>query len=493
MDPFDSSQATLRDTPGDVETGPSVRFPTVPAEPESARQRELSTLHVVVNPLLFGRYRRMRELGRGGMGVVWLAHDEVLGIPVALKLLPEEISRDPEELESLRKEVIRGIALTHAGIVRVFSFERDATNTGIVMEYVDGESLAQLKHRQPDHCFDPELIRPWLEQLCAVLDYAHNEARIAHRDLKPRNLMVTREGRLKVADFGIASSLAETMSGVSIRHDAAGTPPFMSPQQARGERPTSADDIYAVGATLYDLLTGKPPFFRGDIIGQLMHEVPQKMNDRRSELDVTGRAPIPPAWERVVAACLAKDPALRPPSGAALLQLLDTPAHALVPYEPRPVIPMETLRLNVHPVEFPHPAQEKKVTEAEIYPVRRARDHDGFFVSLLRGIGSAIGALFSELFLWTRRLIIAAIVIALSIGVIWLVQHLPKPAPRPTPAPVAQQPHSPFQPAPLNGAGVQPAGVQPSNGLQNGPPPGWGPPPPPPPGSHPPPPPRGRR
>ncbi len=486
MEPFDSSHATLRDSPGELETGPSVRFPTVPGVPQNAQPADLSTLHVVVSPLLFGRYRRLRELGRGGMGVVSLAQDEVLGVPVALKLLPEEISRDAEELESLRKEVIRGIALTHSGIVRVFSFERDALNTGIVMEYVDGQSLAELKHRQPDHCFDPDLIRPWLEQLCAVLDYAHQEARIAHRDLKPRNLMVTREGRLKVADFGIASSLAETMSGVSIRHDAAGTPPFMSPQQARGERPTSADDIYAVGATLYDLLTGKPPFFRGDIIGQLMHEVPHKMNDRRAELGVTDRAPIPPAWERVVAACLAKDAALRPPSGAALLQLLDTPAHALVPYEPRPSIPLETLRLNVVPVERPHARRETRVIEAEIYPVRRAARGDGFLFSVIRGIGSAVGAVFSELILWTRRLIVAAIVVAVAYGVIYLVQRMPKPAPPATPAPVAQP--SPFQPAPLNGAALQP-----SPGMQNGPPPGWEPPPPPPGFQPPPPPPHGRR
>jgi serine/threonine protein kinase len=310
------------------------------------------------------------------------------------------------------------------------------------------------------------------------------EARIAHRDLKPRNLMVTREGRLKVADFGIASSLAETMSGVSIRHDAAGTPPFMSPQQARGERPTSADDIYAVGATLYDLLTGKPPFFRGDIIGQLMHEVPHKMNDRRAELGVTGRAPIPPAWERVVAACLAKDAALRPPSGAALLQLLDTPAHALVPYEPRASLPMETLRLNVVPVEHQRGMRETGVIEAEIYPVRRSSRRDGLLFCAIRGIGSAIGAVFSELFLWTQRLLVAAIVIAVLVTVVYLVQRLPKPRPPATPAPVAQQ--SPFQPAPLNGASLQP-----STSLHNGPPAGWNSPPPP--GYPPPPPPRGRR
>ena len=472
MDPLNSSYPTIRDTPGEPNTAASVRFPTV-AGAQQAPVQDMSTLHVVVNPLLFGRYRRIRELGRGGMGVVSLAQDEVLGIPVALKLLPEEISRSPEELESLRKEVLRGIALTHSGIVRIFSFERDSSHTAIVMEYVDGESLSELKARQPGHCFDPDLIRPWLEQLCAVLDYAHEEARIAHRDLKPRNLMVTREGRLKVADFGIASSLSETMSTISLRQTAAGTPPYMSPQQARGERPSASDDIYSTGATMYDLLTGKPPFFRGDIMTQVLHEKPQPMNDRRAELGVTDRQPIPAKWERAIAACLAKDPSQRPPSGAALLELLDTPSHAMVPYAKREPAPLETIKLEVFPVAHPQPAREEQIVEAAAYSAPGTPWRESLLFSIVRSIFSAIGELFGILFVWARRLVIAAVVIALVVLALWIYQRLPKPEPKPAPAAAP----APAPPSPLAAPTLQ----QPTLQTQSAQPGQFAPPPPPPP------------
>jgi serine/threonine protein kinase len=221
---------------------------------------------------LFDRYRTVRELGRGGMGLVMLAHDTVLDVPVALKLVPEIVLRDSEGIVDLKKEVLRGMELTHPNIVRVFSFEQNAKTAMIVMEHVEGETLGQKKAQRANRCFDCEEILPWVEQLCSALDYAHQEARIAHRDLKPGNLLLTSAGRLKVADFGIASSLSDTMSRVSVRVDTSGTPPYMSPQQAMGERPTHLDDIYSLGATIYELLTGKPPFFRGNILAQVMHE-----------------------------------------------------------------------------------------------------------------------------------------------------------------------------------------------------------------------------
>jgi len=338
--------------------------------------REEAATEMLSRPApLFGRYRRDRELGRGGMGVVWLGYDQVIGIPVALKLVPEELAASAHDLEALRKEVLRGIALTHPGIVRVYGFERDDRTAAIIMEYVDGKSLADLQAEQPDRCFDPEQVRPWLEQLCTVLDYAHGEARIAHRDLKPRNLMINSAGRLKVADFGIASSLCEITGGISVRNDSAGTPSYMSPQQAMGSQPTITDDIYSLGATMYDLLAGKPPFYRGNVIAQLLHEPPESMNDRRAALGLTGRAEIPAAWERAIAACLAKDPSLRPTSGAALLQLLDAPLNALVPYAPRPEIPLESLKLTVVPLPPPH-KEPPPLATAEVqvlHPVARPR------------------------------------------------------------------------------------------------------------------------
>jgi serine/threonine protein kinase len=270
----------------------------------------------------FGRYRVERELGRGGMGVVVLAHDDELNIPVALKVLPDSVSGDAEGLSRFKSEVLRGMTLAHSGIVRVHTFERDAQHAAIVMEYVPGETLADAKARQQGNCFDCHEILPWIQQLCVALDYAHGEARVAHRDLKPRNIMLTPEGRVKIADFGLASLLSESLTRVATSPNAVGTPPYMSPQQALGKPATRVDDIYALGATIYDLMTGRPPFFRGDVFAQVLHEEAPSMAQRRQELGVNDKADIPRTWERAVAACLSKEPNVRPASGAALLAML---------------------------------------------------------------------------------------------------------------------------------------------------------------------------
>jgi hypothetical protein len=364
----------------------------------------------------FGRYRSVRELGRGGMGLVVLAHDNVLNVPVALKLIPELVVRDTDGILDLKKEVLRGMELTHPNIVRVFSFEQDAERALIVMEHVQGETLAQKKAQQPNRCFECDEILPWVEQLCAALDYAHTEARIAHRDLKPGNLLLTPGGRLKIADFGIASSLSDTMSRVSVRADSSGTPPYMSPQQAMGERPSHLDDIYSLGATIYELLTGKPPFFRGNILAQVMHEEPASMAQRRAELEVKGCADIPEVWERTVAACLAKNPDSRPNSGAAILAMLRNPDRSLVVSPPAQP---ERMALNLIPVSDSvpaiYPASAPKVPDREPKTAKLVRRRPlnlrpvmNACAALGRGGAELAGAVLRPIFKF-----------ALLIGVLW--------------------------------------------------------------------------
>lgn len=272
--------------------------------------------------VLFGRYHVLRELGRGGMGQVLLARDLELGQHVAVKIVPDLLVKDTEAVNDLKKEVLRGMALTHPGIVRTHNFERDAQGAAIIMEFVDGRTLSDLKAQQPRGYFAPSEILPWIEQLCAVLDYAHSEARIVHRDLKPRNLMVTSTGRLKVADFGISALLTETITRNTGDHMTSGTPSYMSPQQAMGKKPSPLDDVYAVGATIYELLTGKPPFFRGHILAQVAEEIPPRMAERCEEFGAGGSEAIPEAWEQTVAACLEKDAAKRPQTAGEIVRRL---------------------------------------------------------------------------------------------------------------------------------------------------------------------------
>jgi TolB-like protein len=169
----------------------------------------------------------------------------------------------------------------------------------------------------------------WVGQLCDALHYAHHRARIIHRDLKPANLMVNRRGNLRVSDFGIARSLGDSLSRLTMEQEGrSGTLIYMSPQQLDGERGTPLDDIYSLGATLYDLLTSKPPFYSGNIDRQVHERVAPSMTARRKEFDIEP-ALLPPVWEETVAVCLAKDPARRPQSALEVAQRLQlAPAQA---------------------------------------------------------------------------------------------------------------------------------------------------------------------
>jgi predicted Ser/Thr protein kinase len=271
---------------------------------------------------LFGRYSLVRILGRGGMGVVWLAHDEKLEREIALKFLPELMVFDEQAVVNLKRETKKSQELRHHHIVSVYDFVSDEHTACIAMEYVDGPTLSALKARKDNNCLEVAEIAPWIEQVCDALSYAHEKAKVVHRDLKPANLMLNSKGELKIADFGIARSLSDTVSMLTKSHEVSGTLLYMSPQQLNGEFPSSSDDIYSLGATIYDLLTSKPPFFTGGIERQICEKLPPPMKVRRSELSITSSAQIPLNWEDCIADCLAKDPTRRPVSAAILAERL---------------------------------------------------------------------------------------------------------------------------------------------------------------------------
>ena len=290
---------------------------------------------------VFGRFVLEALVGRGGMGMVYRARDEELGRTVALKFLPDAVATDEVELRDLKRETRRSLELTHPHIVRVYDFMSGGGLAAISMEYIEGQTLKQRRGRLDEGCFDTSQIERWMQQACEALEYAHTKGRTVHRDLKPANLMVDREGDLRIADFGISATLTDSSSRRSQTVGAtSGTPVYMSPQQMKGQRPAVTDDVYALGATIYELLTGKPPFYAGMIEYQVMAEMPPSMTERRAELDYPMELEeIPVAWEETVAACLAKEPSARPQSaGEVWRRLSGTTKHTKDTKAERPTV-----------------------------------------------------------------------------------------------------------------------------------------------------------
>jgi serine/threonine protein kinase/Tfp pilus assembly protein PilF len=295
---------------------------------------------------LFGRYTLIRILGKGGMGIVWLAHDEELERDVALKFLPDLIIHDAAVLSDLKRETRRCLELTHKNIVRIYDFVHDERSSCISMEYINGDTLSKLRCDKERKVFEAAELTDWMSQLCDALHYAHNYAHIIHRDLKPANLMVNQRGELKVSDFGIARSLGDSMSVITMAGGRSGTLSYLSPQRLVGERGTHLDDIYSLGASVYELVTSKPPFYTGNIDRQIWEKIPPSMTERRKEFEIEA-APIPVLWEEWVAACLAKDPHDRPQSVTEIAGQLQIPSPEGRPWALRSFFPRSKKRVFV--------------------------------------------------------------------------------------------------------------------------------------------------
>jgi serine/threonine protein kinase len=212
-----------------------------------------------------GRFAVTRELGRGGMGIVYLAHDERVGNDVALKVLPDEVRRDLRATKDLLREVGAAQRLSHPNIVRLHDYHEFDEATCLTMELISGQTLYDLIGER--ETIPPDEVIPWMAQVCAGLGHAHS-AGVIHRDIKPQNLMLDSGESVKICDFGIANVLTETATRVT-RSSTTGTLAYMPPEQLLGEQTDHRTDIYATCATAYHLLCGNPPFHRGDIRTQI--------------------------------------------------------------------------------------------------------------------------------------------------------------------------------------------------------------------------------
>src|ERR671937_5866 len=251
----------------------------------------------LIHTLFDGRYRIMRKLGTGGMANVYLAEDQELGRRVAIKILDDRHAGDEQFIERFRREAKNAAGLSHPNIVSIYDRGEAEGTYYIAMEYLDGRSLKELivaRGPAPIH-----IAIDYARQILAAIRFAHRHG-IVHRDIKPHNVLVDGEGRLKVTDFGIARAGASQMTEAG---SIIGTAQCLSPEQAKGSPVDQTSDLYSVGVVLYELLTGVVPF-----TGDTQVEIAMKHLSALADPPSSQRAEIPRELDKVVMRALAKDP-----------------------------------------------------------------------------------------------------------------------------------------------------------------------------------------
>jgi predicted Ser/Thr protein kinase len=289
-----------------------------PTKREGAGQPVTARFDPVPGMVVAEKYRVDRVLGEGGMGVVYLAQDPRLNRMVAIKMLSGQGDSvyDREIRERFAREAQSAAALKHAHIVTIYDVGEDHGRPFIAMEFLEGESMADLIGRRAP--LDVERKAGLILQLCFGLGYAHRQG-IIHRDIKPANLMISHEGTLKILDFGLARVAASvTQAALTQVGTVIGTPNYMSPEQILGEQLDHRSDVFSVGAVLYELLTYRTAFAADTaqlVLFRILQAQPTPVREIVPDID--------PAFERVVAKALEKDRERRYESLSALASDLE--------------------------------------------------------------------------------------------------------------------------------------------------------------------------
>ena len=261
-----------------------------------------------MEPRRIGSYTLLEPVGHGGMAVVYKARQETLDRTVAVKVLSEHLATSDEFMHRFTREARTAANMRHPNVITVHDFGQDERGVPyLVLEYVDGATLADLMDDGLDDARIPDL----LDQIAAGLDYAHSRG-VIHRDVKPGNVLLTDDGRVVLADFGLAW-LLEGALHLTLTGGVIGTPEYMSPEQASGVAVDHRTDVYALGVVLFEMLTGDRPFTADTPISILLKHVQQPAPSVR-----TLRPDLPEAVDRVVQQALAKDPEHRFQSADAL-------------------------------------------------------------------------------------------------------------------------------------------------------------------------------